>query len=136
MLGAPPLLRALTPVSAAVFDPYGDGQGENSRLVHLAIDASPATGWHARLIHHRGLRNLKPGTGRLLDMGGAVTLTGARITLGSIRGADIWFNRLPPTRPAPSRPASTTCGWHAPVTALPSGGSPVVVRCIWPGRKG
>jgi hypothetical protein len=84
-------------------------------------------------------------------MGGAVTLTGARITLGSIRGAcfrlrvgataaalaDLppaaratdadgrvgavrkpvhgryvlfWFNRLPLTRPAPSRPASTTCG--------------------------
>jgi hypothetical protein len=50
MPGRPPLLRALTPVSAAVFDPYGDGQGDNSRLVHLAIDASPARagtpGWY------------------------------------------------------------------------------------------
>jgi len=60
--------RALTPVSAAAFDPYDDGQGDNSRLAHLAIDAGPATGWHTDWYATASFGNLKPGTDLLLDM--------------------------------------------------------------------
>src|SRR5689334_7176869 len=36
----------LQPASVQAFDPYGDGQGDNSQLAPLAIDHDPATAWH------------------------------------------------------------------------------------------
>ncbi len=83
--GATPA-RQLTPVKAVTFDPYGDGQGENGQLSHLAIDASPATAWHTNWYTTASFGNLKPGTGLLLDMDHTVTITDARITLGTAPG--------------------------------------------------
>jgi len=85
---APATTRALTPAGARSFDPYGDGQGDNSHLASLAIDASPATAWHTDWYATARFGNLKPGTGLLLDMGRKVTITGVRLLLGSARGAD------------------------------------------------
>jgi hypothetical protein len=82
-------VRALKPVSASSFDPYGDGQGENSHLVPLAIDASPATAWHTDWYTTARFGNLKPGTGLLLDMGRKVTITEVRLWLGGAHGADL-----------------------------------------------
>ena len=81
--------RVIKPVSATAFDPYGDSQGENSALAPLAIDASRSTAWHTDWYATANFGNLKPGTGLLLDMGHDVTITGARILLGSARGADL-----------------------------------------------
>jgi O-antigen/teichoic acid export membrane protein len=78
----------LKPVSAVSFDPYGDGQGENSQLASLAIDATPATPWHTEWYASASFENLKPGTGLLLDMGRTVTITSVRLLLGSMPGAD------------------------------------------------
>ena len=83
-----PGARALKPVSATAFDPYGDGQGENSSLVPLAIDASRATAWHTQWYATARFGDLKPGTGLLLDMGRDVTVTSVRVLLGSASGAD------------------------------------------------
>jgi O-antigen/teichoic acid export membrane protein len=83
-----PSARALKPASATAFDPYGDGQGENSSLVPLAIDASRATSWHTQWYATARFGNLKPGTGLLLDMGRKVTVTSVRVLLGSASGAD------------------------------------------------
>ena len=80
--------RLPAPVSAVSFDPYGDGQGDNNRLAPLAIDADPATAWRPDWYTSARFGNLKPGTGLLLDMGRKVTVTGARLTLGSAPGAD------------------------------------------------
>ena len=82
-------VRALKPVTATSFDPYGDGQGENSQLASRAIDASPATAWHTQWYTTARFGNLKPGTGLLLDMGQRVTITGVRLLLGSAPGADL-----------------------------------------------
>jgi hypothetical protein len=82
-------VRVLKPASASSFDPYGDGQGENSHLALLAIDASPATAWHTDWYTTARFGNLKPGTGLLLDMGRKVTITAARLWLGSAHGADL-----------------------------------------------
>jgi hypothetical protein len=79
--------RALTPVSAVAFDPYGDRQGENNNLAPLAIDASPGTAWRTDWYTSARFGNLKPGTGLLLDMGRQVTITAAQITLGGAPGA-------------------------------------------------
>jgi hypothetical protein len=81
--------RALTPVSAVAFDPYGDGQGENNNLAPLAIDANPGTAWRTDWYTSARFGNLKPGTGMLLDMGRQVTITAAQITLGGTPGADV-----------------------------------------------
>ena len=81
----PVTARAVTPVSAVSFDPYGGGPDESNQLAPYAIDTSPGTAWYATA----GFGNLKPGTGLLLDMGRPVTITNVRLLLGSIRGADL-----------------------------------------------
>ncbi len=78
--------RVLRPVSATAFDPYGSGQ--NGQLARLAIDGSAATAWHTEWYTTARFGNLKPGTGLLIDMGRRVTITSARIMLGSSHGAD------------------------------------------------
>lgn len=78
--------RVLRPVSATGFDPYGSGQ--NAQLARLAIDGRPATAWHTEWYTTAKFGNLKPGTGLLIDMGRLVTITSARIMLGSSAGAD------------------------------------------------
>ena len=85
---APAPGQVLKPVSAVSFDPYGDGQGENSQLAYLAIDASPATAWSTEWYASADFGNLKPGTGLLLDMGRTVTITSVQVLLGRIPGAD------------------------------------------------
>jgi hypothetical protein len=79
--------RLLVPVSATTFDPYGDGQGENSSLAPLAIDASRTTAWTTEWYATANLGNLKPGTGLLLDLGHQATVTSVQILLGRARGA-------------------------------------------------
>jgi hypothetical protein len=77
----------LTPVSATAFGPYGVAQGDNANLAPLAIDGHPATAWHTDWYTTARFGNLYPGTGLLVDMGRPVTITAARITLGSAHGA-------------------------------------------------
>jgi transcriptional regulator with XRE-family HTH domain len=84
--GAVPV-RMLTPASAAAFGPSGAGQGDNSDLAHLAIDADPATAWHTDWYTSAHFGNLYPGTGLLVDMGRPVTITAAQIQLGRAHGA-------------------------------------------------
>lgn len=79
--------QQLKPVRAVTFDPFGSS-GQNSRLARLAIDASPGTAWHTDWYTSARFGNLKPGTGLLIDMGRAVTITSARISLGRTVGAN------------------------------------------------
>jgi transcriptional regulator with XRE-family HTH domain len=86
---APPPVATLTPVSVAAFGPGGAGQGDNPQLAPLAIGGDPATPWNTDWYATAEFGNLQGGTGLLLDMGRPVTITSARITLGSIPGADL-----------------------------------------------
>jgi transcriptional regulator with XRE-family HTH domain len=79
--------RTLTPVSATAFGPGGTGQGDNSDIAHLAIDAHPGTAWSTDWYTTARFGDLYPGTGLLVDMGRPVTITAAQITLGSSHGA-------------------------------------------------
>jgi hypothetical protein len=81
--------RTLSPASAGAFDPYGNGQADNSQLAPLAIDHNPATAWHTDWYTTAHFGNLKPGTGLLLTMGRAITLARARIKLGNASGATL-----------------------------------------------
>lgn len=77
----------LTPVSAAAFSPSGAGQGDNTGLAPLAIDGNRTTAWHTDWYASAHFGDLYPGTGLLVDLGRAETITAAQLTLGSARGA-------------------------------------------------
>jgi transcriptional regulator with XRE-family HTH domain len=77
--------QSLSPVQATAFGPNG---GDNPELAHLALGGHSA-GWHTDWYNTAEFGNLYPGTGLLLTMGRAVTITGARIDLGSAIGASL-----------------------------------------------
>ncbi|WP_204261378.1 hypothetical protein [Blastococcus saxobsidens] len=67
--------------AADVFDPFGDGEPENTGRVPLSYDGDPATAWST--LNYRGspaFGNLKPGVGVLYDLGDAQQLSGLSLT--------------------------------------------------------
>jgi hypothetical protein len=94
---APPAIAALTPspaprplpvASIAAFGPAGPGDGDNPGHVSR-INEAGAQPWYSSWYASPAFGNLQPGTGLLLDMGGAVKLSGLRLVLGSPLGADV-----------------------------------------------
>jgi hypothetical protein len=87
----PPAAAAgpLTPVRVAAFGRQGEGDGDNPQDARFAIDHNATTAWRTHWYATAALGNLAPGTGLLLDMGHPVTVTAARITLGSAHGASL-----------------------------------------------
>jgi hypothetical protein len=81
-----PTTVQLVPVSAAAFGPAGTSQGDNPQLAGLAIDGSASTFWQTDWYSTANFSGLQSGTGLLLDLGKPVTVTGARILLGSGSG--------------------------------------------------
>jgi transcriptional regulator with XRE-family HTH domain len=82
---ASPPAGPLQPVSVAAFGPGGTGQGDNPQQASLALSGRNG-GWHTNWYVTANFGNLQSGTGLLLDMGRAVTVTKARIDLGSAAG--------------------------------------------------
>jgi transcriptional regulator with XRE-family HTH domain len=76
--------QPLAPVQAAAFGPHG---GDNPQLAHLVLGGGHSAGWHTDWYSSARFGNLYPGTGLLLNMGRTVTVTSARIDLGSATGA-------------------------------------------------
>jgi len=87
---APPASAAsavpLTPVNAAAFGPGGLGTGDDAQQASLAIDGNDSTAWQTDWYSTPTFGGLQHGTGLLLDMGKQVTVTSARILLGSAAG--------------------------------------------------
>jgi len=85
-----PQVGANVPISgAAVFDPFGDGQPENSNDVPRSYDGDPATSWAT--LQYRGsaaFGNLKPGVGVLYDLGSQQRLAGVTLTT-TLAGASV-----------------------------------------------
>ena len=114
-------VKTLNPVSAAAFS-AGGGQGDNPQLARLAIDAHSATGWHTDWYTSARFGNLYPGTGLLLDMGRAVTITSVRISLGRVSGADFQLR-------VGARPALADL---PPAAHANNAGGVVRLRLTWP----
>ena len=87
--------RTLIPVSATAFGPGG---GDNPQRAHLAIDGDRGSGWHSDWYTSARFGNLYSGTGLLLNMGRAVTITRVQVNLGRVSGAA--FQVRVGTRPA------------------------------------
>ncbi|MGY1690123.1 hypothetical protein [Geodermatophilus sp. SYSU D01105] len=72
---------AATISSATVFDPFGDGEPENTDDVPLSYDGDPATAWST--LEYRGsadFGNLKDGVGVVYDLGSEQALAGVTLT--------------------------------------------------------
>src|SRR5260221_2329889 len=85
--GSSNLAQVLAPSSIAAFGPAGTSHGDSPQLANLALKGKAATPWHSDWYATPQFGNLQSGTGLLLDMGRAVTVTGARIALGYGPGA-------------------------------------------------
>lgn len=77
----------LTPASAQAFGPDGIGQGDNPGMAGLAL--GDTGGWHTDWYATPTFAGLQSGTGLLIDMGKAVTISSAQLTLASAPGATV-----------------------------------------------
>jgi cytoskeletal protein RodZ len=86
---SPVAVQALTPASVAAFGPAGPADGDNPQLAALAVGGNAATPWFSQWYATPQFGDLKAGTGLLLDMGRAVTVSSVRLSLVSRSGADL-----------------------------------------------
>ena len=86
---SPVAVQALTPASVAAFGPAGPADGDNPQLAALAVGGNAATPWFSQWYATPQFGELKAGTGLLLDMGRAVTVSSVRLSLVSRSGADL-----------------------------------------------
>jgi hypothetical protein len=80
---------ALAPASVAAVGPGGTGDGDDPQNAALALGGDPARPWHSSWYTTAHFGNLKAGTGLLLSMGRAVTVSSVRVGLGGGPGADL-----------------------------------------------
>jgi hypothetical protein len=98
----------VTPVSATPFGSGGTSDGDNPQDASLALSGNPATPWHTDWYATATFADLKAGTGLLVDLGRALTVTGAAIRLGNTPGAD--FQLRAGTNPAHLVTAASAAG--------------------------
>jgi hypothetical protein len=83
-----PAPRPLAVASITAFGPEGPADGDNPSVVSRVNEAG-AQPWYTSWYASPEFGNLQSGTGLLLDMGGAVKLSGLRLVLGDPLGADV-----------------------------------------------
>ena len=84
-----PAVQTLEPVGATAYGPAGPGSGDNPGHAADAIDASQGTAWLSDWYRSAAFGNLQAGTGLLIDMGQAVTISSVQLVLGATPGADL-----------------------------------------------
>lgn len=77
---------SLAIATAAAFGPAGTSQGDDPQDAALAIDGNSATSWHSDWYATPQLGGLQSGTGLLLSLGKAATITTATVVLGPTPG--------------------------------------------------
>ncbi len=86
---APPPVRTLAPAGVTAFGPDGTADGDHPELAALATGGNPAQPWLSHWYGTAGFAGTKDGTGLLIDMGHAETITSVKLSLGSSSGADL-----------------------------------------------
>lgn len=85
---APAAPVPLPPVSAAVFDPFGDGQPENNDEVGLSYDGDVGSAWPTLTYQGNAeFGNLKPGVGIIFDLGAERTINSVELATNLPGGA-------------------------------------------------
>ncbi len=75
--------QVLAPASVAAFGPAGTADGDGPQRAALAIAGRPATPWYSDWYSTPDFGRLQAGTGLLLDMGRAVTVSSVRVWMTS-----------------------------------------------------
>jgi hypothetical protein len=83
-----PAPRPLAVASITAFGPGGPADGDNPSIVSRVNEAGSQP-WYTSWYASPEFGNLQSGTGLLLDMGGAVKLSGLRLVLGDPLGTDV-----------------------------------------------
>jgi hypothetical protein len=83
----PAAARRLAPVKAVAFGPGGASDGDDPTLADSAL--STGAGWHSAWYATAAFGNLQDGTGLLVDMGAAVSITSVSAELGLQPGATV-----------------------------------------------
>ena len=102
--------HALIPLSAAAFGPAGLGSGDDPADAPLAIDGIATTAWHTSWYASANLGGLQPGTGLLVDLGKPVAISGIRLTLGQVPGANLELRVGDSPTPAGLRTVASEAG--------------------------
>jgi putative peptidoglycan lipid II flippase len=84
-----PAAEALTPASATAYGPTGPDSGDDPGHAYQAIDSNAATAWLSDWYQSAAFGSLQDGTGLLIDMGQAVTISRVQLMLGATPGADL-----------------------------------------------
>jgi hypothetical protein len=79
--------QTLTVASAAAFGPEGTSDGDNPGIVSRVVDGGGA--WYSSWYATPEFGNLQSGTGILLDMGQAVSVSSVGLVLGDTVGTDV-----------------------------------------------
>jgi transcriptional regulator with XRE-family HTH domain len=89
--GSPPPAAPvpLTPASVTAFGPAGPHDGDNPQLAPKVVTGGLGGGWNTNWYTTASFGGLQSGTGLLLDMGSAVTVTTATVELGPTPGASL-----------------------------------------------
>jgi cytoskeletal protein RodZ len=125
---APPPVQTLALAGVTAFGPDGAADGDHPELAAQATGGDPGQPWITHWYGTSGFAGTKDGTGLLIDMGHAETITSVKLSLGSSSGADLQLRAGSKPVPASlSRVASVTdAGSH--VQFRP--GSPVHARYL------
>lgn len=110
---AKPTAKAASPVvslpiaAAEAFGPDGLADGDNPQLASNAIARDASQPWSTEWYATPDFGNLKPGTGLLLDLGHAVTITSVRVNLSRFQGANLELKTGDGTAPEDLNTAAT-----------------------------
>jgi hypothetical protein len=115
---ASPPPRVLAPASVAAFGPGGTADGQNPHNVALAVAGQPASPWYSYVSASPAWPGPTPGTGLLLDMGRAVTITSVRVSLDGEPGAALQLR-------AGGKPILS---WLPPVATVSGAGGTVLLQ--------
>jgi hypothetical protein len=126
-LGSTPSVTPEIPlhlVSAAAFDPAGNGQ-ENDDDAALAIDGDPATSWQTLTYTTRDLGQLKPGVGLTVQLDGQESVGGIELTLVG-QGTDLQIFAKQPGSAKPS--VNNPTNGYRRLASIPGAGDQLTYR--------
>jgi hypothetical protein len=86
---APPPVTSLHIAGVQAFGPQGLADGDNPQVAQSVISGGAQSPWSSQWYATAQFGNLKQGTGLLVDMGHAVTITSVRINLAGYGGANL-----------------------------------------------
>jgi cytoskeletal protein RodZ len=125
---APPPVQTLALASVTAFGPDGPADGDHPELAAQATAGDPGQPWMTHWYGTAGFAGTKDGTGLLIDMGHAETITSVKLSLGSSSGADLQLRAgsKPALASLPRVATATDAGSHVQLRP----GSPAHARYL------